>query len=175
MAAAAVLALLPAGAYAALSVPHLRAEVKPLLEYVNEQRRPGDLMYVYYNGQPVFEYYAPRYGWSRSNTVAGACARMNPGAYVDDLARLRGRPRVWLLFVEGTPVQGFSEQPFMLAYLDHVGRRLDDRVSVGAAVYLYDLREMNTRPEPFRAALPRLRSDPAQECRGAWQPLNQLR
>ncbi|HET7233984.1 MAG TPA: glycosyltransferase family 39 protein [Longimicrobium sp.] len=175
LAAAAALALLPGGAYAALSVPHLRAEVKPLLEYVNEQRRPGDLMYVYYNGQPVFEYYAPRYGWNRSNTVAGACARMEPGRYVDDLARLRGRPRVWLLFVEGTPVQGFDEQPFMLAYLDHAGRRLDDRVSVGAAVYLYDLRETNLRPEPFRAALPRLRPDPAQECRGAWQPLNQLR
>jgi len=175
MAAAAVLALLPAGAYAALSVPHLRAEVKTLLEWANEERRPGDLMYVYYNGQPVFEYYAPRYGWDRSNTVAGACARFQPGRYLPDLARLRGRPRVWFLFVEGTPIHDFDEKAFMLRFLDHIGRRIDDRVSVGASIYLYDLREENLKPGPFREQVPRMPAVPALDCRGPWEPINQLR
>jgi hypothetical protein len=175
MAAAALLAFLPAGAYAALSVPHLRAEVKPLLAYVGEQRRPGDVMYVYYNGQAVFEYYAPRYGWTRANTVAGACARFAPQGYLDDLARLRGNPRVWFLFVEGTPVEELDEKKFMLGFLDHIGQRLDDRVAVGAGVYLYDLREQNTKPGPFRVTIPPMRADPALDCRGAWEPLNQLK
>lgn len=175
MAAAAALALLPGGAYAARSVPHLRAEVKTLLEWVNEERRPGDVMYVYYNGQAVFEYYAPRYGWNRANTVAGACARFHPQGYIDDLARLRGRPRVWFLFVEGTPVQDFDEKRFMLSFLDHIGRRVDDRVSVGAGVYLYDLSEQNLKPGPFRVTVPPLHITPALDCRGAWEPLNQLR
>lgn len=175
VAAASALVLLPAAAYAALSVPHLRSEVKPLLDFVNEQRRPGDLMYVYYNGQSVFEYYAPRYGWNRANTVAGACARFAPERYPDDLARLRGRPRVWVLVVESMPVDGFDEKKFILAFLDHVGRRLDDRVAVGAGVYLYDLRVENTRPGTFTYPIPVMHPDPALDCRGAWEPLSQLK
>jgi len=173
MAAAAVLVLLPAVAYAARSVPHVRAEVKPLLDYVNEQRRPGDLMYVYYNGQSVFEYYAPRYGWNRANTVAGVCARFEPARYLDDLARLRGRPRVWVLFVNTTGAGDYDEKAAMLGFLDHVGRRVDDRVSVGAGVYLYDLTARG-EPGPYPLAVPAFVRDPGMDCRGAWQPLNQL-
>jgi hypothetical protein len=174
-AVAAVLMLVPAAAYAALSVPHLRSEVKPLLDFVDEQRRPGDLMYVYYNGQAVFEYYAPRYGWNTGNTVPGACSRFAPGKYADDLARLRGRPRVWVLIVESMPVDGFDEKRFILAFLDHLGKRLDDRVAVGAGVYLYDLSPANATPGPFTYPVPVMRPDPALDCRGAWEPLSQLR
>ncbi|HEU4562185.1 MAG TPA: glycosyltransferase family 39 protein [Longimicrobium sp.] len=173
--AAAALVLLPSAVYAAVSVPHLRAEVKPLLEYVNENRQPGDVMYVFYNGQSVFEYYAPRYGWSSANAISGVCARYQPQGYVDDLARLRGRPRVWLLFVEGTSVWGFDEKKMMMDFLDHVGRRLDDRVAVGASVYLYDLREANSKPGPFRYEVPPIHLDPALGCRGAWEQLSQLK
>ncbi|HEX8241884.1 MAG TPA: hypothetical protein VF541_00255 [Longimicrobium sp.] len=168
-AAAALLVLLPAASYAAFSVPQLRGEVKPLLEYAGEQRRPGDLMYVYYNGLPSFEYYAPRYGWDAAHTVRGACARLHPQAYVDDLARLRGAPRVWVLVVEdGTPIGRF-EKPLVVAVLEHLGRRLDDRVSVGASLYLYDLRQ--GRQAPFTFPVPPLPQDPAMDCRGAWAPL----
>jgi hypothetical protein len=174
-AAGAALALLPAGAYAALSVPHLRAEVKPLLAWVNENRRPGDVMYVYYHGQSVFEYYAPRYGWNRGNTVAGVCARFHPERYVGDLARLRGRPRVWVLVVTGAAMRGFQEDRVIVGFLDHVGRRLDDRVAVGARMYLYDLAPPGPPPGPYSFAVPRFPPNVAMDCRGAWQPLNLLR
>ena len=174
-AAAAALALLPAGAYAALSVPHLRGEVKPLLQYVNEHRQPGDVVYVYYNGQAVFEYYAPRYGWDRGNAVAGICSRFQPGRYLDDLARFRGRPRVWFFFVSGTPVNAFDEKKMMVRFLDHVGTRLDDRVAIGAAVYLYDMRGTGRDPGPFSFEAPPFANNPGMDCRGAWEPLNQLR
>ncbi|HEX8904863.1 MAG TPA: glycosyltransferase family 39 protein, partial [Longimicrobiaceae bacterium] len=164
------LALLPSAAYAALSVPHVRAEVRPLLEYANEQRRPGDLMYVYYNGKAVFAYYAPRYGWTGRNTVTGACSRTHPAGYLPDLARLRGRPRVWVLFVGGKAVDGYDERGLMLAFLDHLGRRMDDRVAVGASLYLYDLRPEMARPGQFTAAIPDFPRDPAVSCRGPWGP-----
>jgi len=173
LAAAAV--LLPSVVYAAVSVPHLRAEVRPLLEYVNEKRQPGDVMYVFYNGQAVFEYYAPRYGWNRSNAIPGVCARYYPQRYIDDLAKLRGRPRVWLLFVEGTTVGKFDEKKFMISFANYMGRRLDDQVSLGASVYLYDLRPENTTPGPFRARVPKLQPDPGLDCRGAWEPISMLR
>jgi hypothetical protein len=174
-AAGAALALLPAGAYAALSVPHLRAEVKPLLEWVNENRRPGDVMYVYYNGQSVFEYYAPRYGWDRSNTIAGVCARFRPQHYVDQIGQLRGRRRVWVLVVSGASVRGFEEDQVIMNFFEHIGTRLDDRVTVGARMYLYDLGVQGPPPGPFRVIVPPLWLDPAMDCRGAWEPLNLLR
>ena len=174
LAGAAALALLPAGAYAALSVPHLRAEVRPLLEWVNENRRPGDVMYVYYHGQSVFEYYAPRYGWNRGNAVAGACARYHPERYMADLARLRGLRRVWVLVVTGASMRGFKEEQVIVGFLDHVGRRVDARVAVGARMYLYDLGARAAPPAPYTIAVPRLPYTPAMDCRGAWEPLNLL-
>jgi hypothetical protein len=168
---AALLVLLPAAAYAAFSVPQFRGEVKPLLAYASENRQPGDVMYVYYNGLPSFEYYAPRYGWDAAHTVRGTCARLHPQGYVDDLARLRGQPRVWVLLVEGTPVGTFDERALIVGFLDHVGRRLDARVSVGAVLFLYDMRPGPSDPGPFTLQVPRLPQDPAMDCRGAWAPL----
>jgi hypothetical protein len=167
--AGAALLLLPSLAYALQSVPHLRNEVKPLLAYAAEQRRPGDVMYVYYNGLPSYEYYAPRYGWGAAETVRGVCSRLRPEGYLEDLSRLRGRARVWVLVVEGAPIGDFDEKVFMVNFLEHVGRRLDDRVTIGAALYLYDLRPRATGP--FSARIPHLPLDPGMDCRGAWGPL----
>lgn len=164
----AVLILLPSVSYAALSVPHVRAEVKPLLDYAAEQRQPGDFMYVYYNGRAVFRYYAPRYGWTEANSVVGTCARTEPVRYLGDLAQLRGRPRVWVLFVDGTGVGGYNERTLMLRFLDHIGRRLDDRVAIGTSLYLYDLREENVKPGRFPELIPTFVAEPAVQCRGPW-------
>jgi hypothetical protein len=174
-AACALLVLLPAASYAAFSVPQLRGEMKPLLEYAGSHRRPGDVMYVYYNGLPSFEYYADRYGWDAAHTVRGVCARLRPQGYVEDLARLRGLPRVWVLVVDGTPVGGFDEAPLITGFLDFVGRRLDDRVAVGASLYLYDLRPGPRAPGRFTLRVPPLPRDPAMDCRGAWAPLANAR
>jgi hypothetical protein len=131
-------------------------------------------MYVYYNGQSVFEYYAPRYGWNRTNTVAGICSRFHPERYLADLAQLRGRHRVWVLVVSGASVRGFEEDKIIVGFLEHIGRRLDDRVAVGARMYLYDLAPA-TPPGPYHLVVPPFALDPAMDCRGAWEPLNQLR
>jgi hypothetical protein len=169
-AVAVALALAPSLGYAVAGVPHVRAEIKPLLEYSAQNRRPGDLLYVYYNARPQYEYYAARYGWRPEDTVMGVCSRLRPAAYVDDVARLRGPRRVWLLFVDGKGIDEFDERGLMLAYLDHVGRRLDDRVSVGTSLYLYDVTPSATDPGPFDVRLPSWESQPALDCRGPWGP-----
>lgn len=169
-AAAVALALAPSLGYAVAGVPHVRAEIKPLLDYAAENRRPGDILYVYYNARPQYEYYAARYGWPREQTVMGACSRLAPAAYVDDVARLRGVPRVWLLFVDGKGADGYDERGLMLRYLDHVGRRLDDRVSVGTSLYLYDVTPGPADPGPFQAKVPSFGYDASLDCRGPWGP-----
>jgi hypothetical protein len=180
-AAVTALMLAPSFSYAALAVPQVRAEVKPLLDYAAEQRRPGDVMYVFYNGQAVFEYYAPRYGWTRANTVAGVCARFHPEQYVEQLQGLIGRPRVWVLMVWGSPVpmQGpqhllYREDRMIVDALDHMGTKLDGQKSVGAGLFLYDLRPSAAR-RPFRLAVPALRETASDACRGSWEWRNQLR
>lgn len=176
------LILLPSAAYAALSVPHLRSEVKPLLDFAAERRQPGDVMYVVYSGQAVFEYYAPRYGWSARDAVPGVCARLHPEGYLPDLDRLRGRPRVWILFTRGAavplrdhPDELFDEQKLMISYLDYIGRRIDDRVAIGAEIYLYDLSDPARAARRVRADLPPLQQRALHDCRGSWEPRNQLR
>ncbi|HYW13988.1 MAG TPA: hypothetical protein VE871_18635, partial [Longimicrobium sp.] len=74
-AVAVALLLAPSLVYAAVSVPHARAEVKPLLQYAAEQRRPGDLLYVYYDARPHLLYYGARYGWTGADTTVGVCSR----------------------------------------------------------------------------------------------------
>ncbi|MFL5384298.1 MAG: hypothetical protein ACJ8GN_17385 [Longimicrobiaceae bacterium] len=179
---AVALLLLPSAAYAALSVPHLRSEVRPLLAFAAAHRRPGDVMYVVYSGQAVFEYYAPRYGWSARNTVPGVCARFRPERYLADLDRLRGRPRVWVLFTRGgaVPLRDrpgllFDEQKLMTSYLDAIGHRLDDRVAIGASLYLYDLADPARARVRLRADVPPLQERALNDCRGSWEPRNQLR
>ena len=169
-AALAAAMLAPSASYAVQSVPHLRAEVKPLLLFAQDQRQPGDLMYVYYNGQSVFRYYGPRFGWAPAQTVQGTCSRLDPIRYLGDIERLRGTPRVWFLFVDGKAAGGYDERKLMVDYLDRVGRRLDDRVAVGASLYLYDLRPGNARPGPFSARVPKFKYDASLDCRGPWAP-----
>ncbi|HEU0299153.1 MAG TPA: glycosyltransferase family 39 protein, partial [Longimicrobium sp.] len=157
--------LAPSLVYAAVQVPHARAEVKPLLAYAAQERQPGDVLYVHYGGRAPFLYYAPRYGWTPRNAVVGACSRLDPAGYLRGLEPLRGR-RVWLLFIDDRAITRSDDRGLMLGYLEHQGRRVDDQVSIGAALYLYDLRQPPARPGPFRARLPRYAPDPALECRG---------
>ena len=177
----AALVLLPSVSYAALSVPHLRSEVKPLLDFAAEHRRPGDVMYVAYSGQAVFEYYAPRYGWSRRDTVWGVCSRFHPERYLADLDRLRGRARVWVFFTQGAavplrdrPGELFDEQGMMTSYLDMIGHRLDDRVSLEASLYLYDFSDPALASRRVGVNVPPLQPRALNDCRGTWQPMNLL-
>lgn len=171
---------LPSVSYATLAVPQVRAEVKPLLQYAAENRRPGDVMYVFYNGQAVFEYYAPRYGWNRSNTVAGACSRFEPRRYVADVAPLAGKPRVWVLMVAGSPVpfargrRMLREDQVILGILNMMGIARERQIAVGAELHLYDLTASRGGVEPFEMKIPALRETPPDDCRGSWEWRNQL-
>ena len=160
--------LAPGLVYAVAQVPHLRAEVKPVLAYAAENRQPGDVLYVHYAGRAPFRYYADRYGWTPANSVVGRCAREDPRGYLPQLQALDGR-RVWMLFIDDRATSTHDDRGLMTAFLDHLGRRVDDQVSVGAAVYLYDLRMPPAAAGPFSAQLPTRRGDASLACRGPWQ------
>ncbi|MDB4950366.1 MAG: hypothetical protein JWM27_3015 [Gemmatimonadetes bacterium] len=160
--------LVPSIAQLVTTFPTGRAEIKPLLAYVRANRQPGDLTYVHYDAKYAFAYYGPRMGFTPGEVVPGICARLDPEKYVGAMGRLKGRGRVWVLFTNGDGAHSFQERQLMLDVLNHLGRRLDDQVAVGASVYLYDLSAPPADPSPFSPRLPRYPESVEHGC-ALWQ------
>jgi 4-amino-4-deoxy-L-arabinose transferase-like glycosyltransferase len=152
----AVIALLvvPPLAQAAIAIPYGRSEIKPILAYVEENWEPGDLLYVHYEVRHAFEYYGPRHDLRSGYVAIGPCARFEPTRYLDALGHLLGSPRVWVLFGSGEGAREEMEHRLMKGFLDHFGTRLDDQVSIGTAVYLYDLRPTGEEKGRFTFQVP---------------------
>lgn len=139
--------LSPAVYPVAVTPPVYRTEhVKALLSHVQARRQPGDEVYVYYGAAPVMSFYAPQYGFGRSEYAVGGCHRGDGRRYLQELDTFRGRSRVWVLLTHALP--RYREREDILAYLDTIGARKDSLVvqsrAVGrnplpAEVYLYDL------------------------------------
>lgn len=162
------LLLLPPLAQAATTVPYGRGELKPLLEYVADNRQPGDRLYVHYDALPAFRYYSERYGIEPAEYVPGVCARFRPEEYLEALSALRGNSRVWVMFTGGRGAGLFDERGLMVDFLDHVGRRIDDRVARGTFLYLYDLSYGLEQGSGFRVRLPVMAENLEEGC-ALWQ------
>jgi hypothetical protein len=117
--------------------PRQHEEIRPLLDYYRAHRRDGDALYVYHGARPAFDFYAERYGIT--DFIRGIKPRGDLERYASDVAVLRGRGRVWVLFSHVRQSQGIDEERFLLYLLDHVGARRDEQRAVDGALYLYDL------------------------------------
>jgi hypothetical protein len=118
-----------------LLTPRTFEEIQPVMRYLKEHRRDGDLLYLYYGASLAFPYYAEDYGFRRGEYVIGVASRDNWKRYGDDLDGLRGNKRVWVLFSHVHK----DEERLFLGHLQGIGIRLDSFAAPGAAVYLYDL------------------------------------
>jgi hypothetical protein len=121
--------------------PQEREEIKPVMSYVMANRRPGDMLYLYYGSISAFRYYSERYGFRDGDYIVGKIGRNNWKVYDKDLDRLRGHKRVWLLFSHIWKFSGVDEEQYFLNHLGSIGTRLDAMKRKGASVYLYDLGE----------------------------------
>ncbi|MCC6742811.1 MAG: glycosyltransferase family 39 protein [Acidobacteria bacterium] len=128
------------GALRAVRSPREHEEVRAVLEYVRDSRRPGDVIYLYYAVRFPMRYYAPRIGFSEAEYTLGKNSRRDPERYLSEIDALRGHDRVWIVFTHATRKLGLDEQQYILEYLDGIGVRLEARNEVDAAAYLYDLR-----------------------------------
>jgi len=119
--------------------PQTKEEIKPMIEYVRNHRTSGDVLYVYYSSVQPFQYYSERNLIDLTEEVIGIESREHWKSYKQDLERLRGRKRVWILFSHVYRAAGVDEERLLLNYLDEMGNKLDSSRSAGASVYLYDL------------------------------------
>lgn len=119
--------------------PRTLEEIKPVIGYVREYYEEGDILYLYYGSRPAFEYYSEKYGFMKSTYIIGVSSRDDWSNYADDLNKLRGNRRVWILFSHVYEGGGVDEEKLFLYYLEKKGTRRDTFKGTGAAVYLYDL------------------------------------
>jgi hypothetical protein len=125
--------------------PHRPEHLRPVMQYVSDHWKAGDALWVYYGAGQAFEYYRkliPVHGDIR----VGDCNRTDPREYLRQVDVERGRARVWVLMAHGSAAFRFDERKMLIAYLDTIGRRVDefhappeDSTPYRAAVFLFDL------------------------------------
>jgi dolichyl-phosphate-mannose-protein mannosyltransferase len=126
-------------------------EIKLSLEYVEKHRSGGDILYCYYGAVPALEYYTRRGLIGPIDEVIGVDSHQQWASYEEDLNKLRGQKRVWILFSHVWQTGGVDEEVLFLNYLDLFGTRLDSHKVAGASAYLYDLSAR--RPNPTSSTI----------------------
>lgn len=123
--------------------PRYPDDIKPSITYIITKQHTGDSWYVYHFARFQFWYYTERLKLPTTNVRIGIDCDTDWQCYAADLEKLRGTPRVWLLFSHIWIGDGVDEEQFFLRQLDGMGKRLDTYRSTGARAYLYDL---STKP-----------------------------
>jgi hypothetical protein len=120
---------------------HHMEEIKPVLSFIQMNRRPDDTIYLYYSSAPAFHYYSAQFGLDDMPTVFSGYYREDWTRYVSRIGELDGSKRIWFLFSHVWHVrrQGQGEEDYIVTYLDKVGKKLAQFKSRGASVYLYNL------------------------------------
>jgi hypothetical protein len=124
----------------ALVSPIKVEELEQILAYLRNNYQPGDLIYIYYAAETPFRYYAPKFGLDRAHFIVGIASRNDVIGYQSDVSKLKGYPRVWVIFSHIYRQSLFGEDRYIVGFLDSIGKRLDYYPQVGASLYLYDLR-----------------------------------
>jgi hypothetical protein len=128
-----------------LKNPDMREHIRPIVEYVSQNKRSTDILYLYYGAKPAFLYYAPFYGFKDSDFRVGVYARSEPEKYLRDIDTLRGNARVWFVFSHNYNWGKIDEKMHYLTHLNKIGKKIDEFSAPSAVVYLYDLKGGNVR------------------------------
>jgi hypothetical protein len=138
---AAVLIFCPTrSALSSIRHPPGREEIKPVPDFVLANEKKGDLLYVYYGARAAFDFYtqfSERYRLDDTAIVYGIGRTPDAAQYEEDLRRLRGHPRVWVIMSHTSFT--VDEEPIFRSILDRLGKRESQVKMEGACAYLYDM------------------------------------
>lgn len=126
--------------------PQQREEIRPVLAYIRDHKRPGDTLYVFYISQVPFRYYESRFGLTPDRfgladmpTIYGEPGEADPSLYRTDLSRLRGRGRVWVLVSHPRALGGPDEEKIFPQILNEWGKAIDHIQAFHASATLYEM------------------------------------
>jgi hypothetical protein len=118
-------------------------DMKPTLAYVADHRQDGDVLYVHWNAETLYDYYVKKRDFRNmkdwrsviSHEPADVSRRDRIASYARDLATLGPSRRVWFLL---GMIAGKQEDEVVLDLLDGLGHRVDEFRGIGCSTYLYD-------------------------------------
>jgi hypothetical protein len=121
------------------------SDVRPVIQYVAENREPDEIVYVYHATDPAYHYYAPLYGLNSGEIIVGFDTprkRIALNRFFADMNDLKGKDRVWFIFSDIVDCGGCEGdmQFFYVDYLNQLGSMLDEFHASNASAYLYDLK-----------------------------------
>jgi len=128
-----------------LKNPNMGEHIRPIVEYINQNKQSNDIVYIYYGAKPAFLYYAPFCGLKDSDFRVGVKARTEPEKYLKDIDTLKGNGRVWFVFSHNCSWCKVDEKVYYLIHLNKIGKKIDEFSASGAVAYLYDLKNSSTR------------------------------
>jgi hypothetical protein len=120
------------------------SDIRPVLQYVGENRMPDEIVYVFHAGDSAFHYYAPLYGLDTGEVIVGLSSlrkKLVLEGFFNDVESLKGKDRVWFIFsniYDCGDCEG-DMQEFYVDYLNGFGVMLDQFNAPRANAYLYDL------------------------------------
>ncbi len=119
------------------TAPKMTEEIRPMMAYLENHYKPGDVIYVYPGAVPAFRFYAADYGFGPSDYVAGTGYNVEMRHYLNEVDQFIGKKRVWLLFSHIFENKGLNERDYILAHLDQIGQKERQYFIPGTSVYLY--------------------------------------
>ena len=160
----------PVATVVATPPPYELEHTRSVLTFLEARRQPGDIVYVFPLTRIGLLYYGPRYGLEPYEWTTGVCDSDDTRAYILDVDRFRGSPRVWTITATVRPFR--VAQAALQRYLGTIGHKRESAyfasLTMGTvAVELYDLSD----PERLRAAaaqsfpVPPMPTDPRPGCR----------
>ena len=121
--------------------PKYYEHIRPTMAYLQANRKPGDVIYLYYWAVPAFRYYAPFYGFTETDFIAGNEHKNDPPGLFAEADQYKGQKRLWVLFSHVYEQGSYNEKDALLAHLDEIGVKKRQFIQPGTSVslYLYDL------------------------------------
>jgi hypothetical protein len=143
---------------------------KDFLSYLQKNRRPGDIVYVFPLPSIGVRFYGPRFGLQRTDWIASVCDRNETRAYIKDVDLFRGAPRLWILTGGSRPFR--FARAAVLQYLGAIGKRTD-LLSLPSSTYGSVTLELYNLSDPTRLSqadaetfpAPPMATDPRPGCR----------
>jgi 4-amino-4-deoxy-L-arabinose transferase-like glycosyltransferase len=119
--------------YQQIQRPLRYEQITSVLDDVRQKWQPGDKVYLYYGAIPAYTFYTADRPFV-PDVVKGTEFRGQRTGYRDELRKLAGNPRVWLIFSH----RHAAEESLLKAYAEGLGECREEVHRPGATAFLFD-------------------------------------
>lgn len=134
-----------------LKHPRTVEEIKPIMEFLQQNTKKDDIIFLYRGTVPAFNYYAPYYGLVNANCISSGNFNngIKPNWFItkEMLDSYKGMKRFWVVISHLSRRDYDYEVKLILGYLNNNGREITFKSVDGASAFLFDLSNNITNQE----------------------------